>query len=185
MPWPIGKKAHNRLTFEDLLPHCEKRNHVLLSFENPIITVECHCGNQYSQKYTSYKAAKNSCKECDKKRKSKKRPEHSIFMQQHGGWKNFDRSISGVLYLIEYEDRDGVHVKIGISKHSNLKRRFVGKIGLKKVFALHHATLGECFDLEQKFLKDFSEYRYSSSTTTELIHKDQLQKAILYLKENS
>ena len=81
-----------------------------------------------------------------------------------------ERVLPGTLYLIRYLDEDGTHFKIGITKLA-LTERF-GKGQLISIIHLHHATLGECFDLEQKLLKwaKDSGYRYSSSTTTELIH---------------
>ena len=47
---------------------------------------------------------------------------------------------------------------------------------LISIIHLHKATLGECFDLEQSLLKWAKDngHRYSSPTTTELIHPDGL-----------
>jgi hypothetical protein len=89
------------------------------------------------------------------------------------------RLLPGTLYLVNYQDEDGDHIKVGITKRTVEERL---KSRLVSVIVTHKATLGECFDLEQQFLEDFSEFRYSSSTTTELIQVDQLQKAIEYLK---
>jgi hypothetical protein len=90
--------------------------------------------------------------------------------------------LPGILYLVNYRDEDGDHIKVGITKRTVEERL---KSRLVSVIVTHKATLGECFDLEQQFLEDFSEFRYSSSTTTELIQVDQLQKAIEYLCANS
>jgi len=88
------------------------------------------------------------------------------------GWKlkDSDRNLPGILYLIRYLDESGTHFKLGITKRS-LNERFKPH-QLISIIHLHHATLGECFDLEQEILKwaKNSGYRYSSSTTTELIH---------------
>ena len=194
MAYPIGKPAHNRLTFERVQEECANKSHTLLSFEHPLVTVRCHCGHEYEQKIHSYRAAKNSCKRCDSARKSKPRPEHSRMMRENnpfkgkqhtpevcelirqqrlerGSWRYTpeERGIPGVLYLIRYLDESGTHFKLGITKKT-LQQRFGPK--LISIIHLHHATLGECFDLEQKLLKwaKDSGYRYSSSTTTELIH---------------
>jgi hypothetical protein len=80
-----------------------------------------------------------------------------------------ERKLPGTLYLVRYLDESGTHFKIGITKRS-LKERLGDH--LISIIQLHYATLGECFDLEQKLLKwaKDSGYRYSSSTTTELIH---------------
>jgi hypothetical protein len=90
---------------------------------------------------------------------------------ERGAWRYTpeERGIPGVLYLIRYLDESGTHFKLGITKKT-LQQRFGPK--LISIIHLHHATLGECFDLEQKLLKwaKDSGYRYSSSTTTELIH---------------
>jgi hypothetical protein len=84
------------------------------------------------------------------------------------------RSLQGVLYLIRYLDESGIHFKIGITKRS-LNRRFKNH-QLISIIHLRHATLGECFDLEQSLLKWAKDngHRYSSPTTTELIHPDGL-----------
>ena len=81
-----------------------------------------------------------------------------------------ERVLPGILYLIRYLDEDGTHFKLGITKRS-LNERFKPH-QLISIIHLHYATLGECFDLEQELLKwaKDSGYRYSSSTTTELIH---------------
>lgn len=81
-----------------------------------------------------------------------------------------ERKLPGTLYLIRYLDESGTHFKLGITKRS-LNERFKPH-QLISIIHLHHATLGECFDLEQSLLKWAKEkgYRYSSSTTTELIH---------------
>ena len=81
-----------------------------------------------------------------------------------------ERKLPGTLYLIRYLDESGTHFKLGITKRS-LNERFKPH-QLISIIHLHYATLGECFDLEQKLLKwaKDSGYRYSSSTTTELIH---------------
>jgi hypothetical protein len=80
------------------------------------------------------------------------------------------RCLPGILYLVRYLDESGTHFKLGITKRS-LSERF-SKGQLISIIHLHYATLGECFDLEQELLKwaKDSGYRYSSSTTTELIH---------------
>jgi hypothetical protein len=81
-----------------------------------------------------------------------------------------ERLLPGTLYLVRYLDESGTHFKIGITKLTLAERFSKGQ--LISIIHLHHATLGECFDLEQKLLKwaKDSGYRYSSSTTTELIH---------------
>ena len=82
--------------------------------------------------------------------------------------------LPGTLYLIRYLDESGTHFKVGITK-LKLSERF-SKGQLISILHLHHATLGECFDLEQSLLKWAKDngHRYSSPTTTELIHPDGL-----------
>ena len=81
MSYPVGKPAHNRLTFERVQEECANKSHTLLSFEHPLVRVRCHCGHEYEQKIHSYRAAKNSCKRCDSVRKSKPRPDHAEKMR--------------------------------------------------------------------------------------------------------
>ena len=79
------------------------------------------------------------------------------------------RLLPGILYLVRYLDDSGTHFKLGITRRTLQQR--LGEC-LVSIIHLHYATLGECFDLEQELLKwaKDSGYRYSSSTTTELIH---------------
>ena len=85
-----------------------------------------------------------------------------------------ERKLPGTLYLIRYLDESGTHFKLGITKLT-LSQRF-NKGQLISIIHLHKATLGECFDLEQSLLKWAKDngHRYSSPTTTELIHPDGL-----------
>jgi hypothetical protein len=78
------------------------------------------------------------------------------------------RLLPGTLYLVRYLDESGTHFKIGITRRT-LQQRLGDS--LVSILALHTASLGECFDLEQSLLRWAKEnnYRYSSPTTTELI----------------
>ena len=91
------------------------------------------------------------------------------------GWKLSDteRLLPGTLYLVRYLDKSGTHFKIGITKRS-LRERLGDS--LVSIIHLHNATLGECFDIEQDCLSYCKRqgWRYSSPTTTELIHPDGL-----------
>jgi hypothetical protein len=188
MAYPVGKPAHNRLTEEQMGKECASRNHTLLELKHPVIKVRCHCGNEYEQKIHSYRAAKNSCKKCDSQRKSKPRPEHSrlmrennpfkgkqhkpgIFADRINSWKPTpeQRGWPGELYLVRYLDKSGTHFKLGIT-YRGVQKRLGNK--LISIIHLHKATLGECFDLEQELLRWAKDngHRYSSPTTTELIH---------------
>ena len=79
----------------------------------------------------------------------------------------------GILYLVRYLDESGTHFKLGITRRT-LQERLGDK--LVAIIHLHTATLGECFDLEQDCLRycKHQGWRYSSPTTTELIHPDGL-----------
>jgi len=79
------------------------------------------------------------------------------------------RLLPGILYLVRYLDDSGTHFKLGITRRTLQQR--LGEC-LVSIIHLHYSTLGECLDLEQELLKwaKDSGYRYSSSTTTELIH---------------
>jgi hypothetical protein len=84
------------------------------------------------------------------------------------------RLLPGTLYLIRYLDESGTHFKLGITRLT-LSERF-RKGQLISIIHLHTSTLGECFDLEQDCLRYCKQqgWRYSSPTTTELIHPDGL-----------
>lgn len=94
-----------------------------------------------------------------------------------------DRKAPGTLYFIRYLDESGIHYKIGITKRS-LSERFKPH-QLISILATHHATLGECFDLEQAILKWAKDngHRYSSPTTTELIHPAAYSEVLQKLRE--
>jgi hypothetical protein len=118
-----------------------------------------------------------------------RKPEHIEKIKQgwkqklESGWDNFggygqklsaeQRLLPGTLYLVRYLDDSGIHFKLGITKRT-LQERLGDK--LISIIHLHNATLGECFDLEQSLLKWAKDngHRYSSPTTTELIHPDGL-----------
>jgi hypothetical protein len=89
-----------------------------------------------------------------------------------------ERLLPGILYLICYLDKSGTHFKLGITKHT-LAERF-SKNQLISIIHLHHATYGECYDLEQDCFRYCKQqgWRYSSPSTTELIHPDGLQYLI-------
>jgi hypothetical protein len=74
---------------------------------------------------------------------------------------------------VRYLDESGTHFKLGITKRS-LRERLGDS--LVSIIHLHTSTLGECFDLEQELLRWAKDngHRYSSPTTTELIHPDGL-----------
>jgi hypothetical protein len=94
-----------------------------------------------------------------------------------------DRLLPGTLYLIRYLDEDGTHFKVGITK-LKLSERF-SKGQLISILALHTATLGECFDLEQSLLRWAKDngHRYSSSTTTELLRADAIPRILNILHQ--
>jgi hypothetical protein len=85
-----------------------------------------------------------------------------------------EREMPGILYLIRYLDCEGTHFKLGVTRR-RLNQRF-SSLSLISILHLHHATLGECFDLEQDCFRHCKQqgWRYASPTTTELIHPDGL-----------
>jgi len=100
------------------------------------------------------------------------------------GWSPTDeeRKLPGTLYLVRYLDESGTHFKLGITKRALSERFKPGQ--LISIIHLHHATLGECFDLEQSLLKWAKEnnYRYSSPTTTELILPEAVPHVLARIK---
>lgn len=80
------------------------------------------------------------------------------------------RLLPGILYFVRYED-EGEHYKIGITRRTIQERL---RTRLIEVVATYESTLGECWDLEQRILKDLDEFRYSSETTTELFRPEAL-----------
>jgi hypothetical protein len=83
------------------------------------------------------------------------------------------RCLPGVLYLVRYLDESGTHFKLGITRRT-LRQRLGDS--LVSIIHLHHATYGECYDLEQDCFRHCKQqgWRYASPTTTELIHPDGL-----------
>ena len=168
-----------------------------------ILFFKCNiCGHEWSSTAASYKNSKTGCWGCKKKaisistktrvftprgraeisRKRRLRPawNKGILKSVPGNPRASyrptpkQRLLPGILYLIRYLDETGTHFKLGITRRALAERFRNGR--LISILALHHATLGECFDLEQSFLKWAKEngHRYSSPTTTELIHPDGL-----------
>ena len=118
-----------------------------------------------------------------------RKPEHIEKIKEgwklklESGWDGFggfgqkptpeQRLLPGTLYLVRYLDESGTHFKLGITRRTLNQR--LGEC-LVSIIHLHTATLGECFDLEQDCLRHCKQqgWRYSSPTTTELIHPDGL-----------
>jgi hypothetical protein len=257
MEWNRDKPAYNRATLEQVEEICSGRDHTLLEYTFPNVTIQCHCGNVFTKTLRVYRPQKNGCKKCDRSRKSVKRPEHSSLMKEKshllvlneakerdlkekfptevvcflyeqkltikeisvslgcgtqwvkkslkfrgvnlrvkndygnptdsplvrdkiskncvercaGGWeiKEEERQLPGTLYLVRYLDESGTHFKLGITRRTPQKR-LGGK--LISIIHLHHATYGECYDLEQDCFRHCKKqgWRYASPTTTELIH---------------
>lgn len=129
-----------------------------------------------------------------------RKPEHIEKIKQgwklklESGWSDFggfgqkptpeQRLLPGTLYFIRYLDESGIHCKIGITKRT-LSERFKPH-QLISILATHQATLGECFDLEQALLKwaKSQGYRYSSPTTTELLHPCAVAEVLRRLTEH-
>jgi hypothetical protein len=108
---------------------------------------------------------------------------NAIETLRESGWSNpgwgwspteEERLLPGTLYLVRYLDESGTHFKLGITKLTLAERFRKGQ--LISIIHLHTAILGECFDLEQDCLRHCKQqgWRYSSPTTTELIHPDGL-----------
>ncbi len=168
-----------------------------------ILSFRCNiCGHEWSSTAHSYKNSKTGCWGCKKNAISKMtltrvftvkgRRNISISKKSKTPWNKGlkgsvpgnseasyyptpeQRLLPGTLYLIRYLDESGTHFKLGITKLT-LAERFRGG-QLISILHLHHATLGECFDLEQDCLRYCKQqgWRYTSPTTTELIHPDGL-----------
>jgi hypothetical protein len=169
-----------------------------------MLSFKCNiCGHEWSSTAASYKNSKTGCWGCKKKaiseftkirvftsegraaisRSTRSRPAWNKGVKGSvpgGGSKEStwiptpeQRLLPGTLYLVRYLDNSGTHFKLGITKRT-LQERLGDK--LVSIVHLHTATLGECFDLEQDCLRHCKQqgWRYSSPTTTELIHPDGL-----------
>jgi hypothetical protein len=169
-----------------------------------ILSFKCNiCGHEWSSTAHSYKVSKTGCWGCKKKAISSS-TQTRVFTAEGrkrlslaklgkpawnkgikgsvpgGGSKEStwvptpeQRLLPGTLYLIRYLDESGTHFKIGITRRS-LRERLGDK--LVSIIHLHHATYGECYDLEQDCFRHCKKqgWRYASPTTTELIHPDGL-----------
>jgi hypothetical protein len=169
-----------------------------------ILSFKCNiCGHEWSSTAHSYKVSKTGCWGCKKKAISSS-TQTRVFTAEGrkrlslaklgkpawnkgikgsvpgGGSKEStwvptpeQRLLPGTLYLIRYLDESGTHFKIGITRRS-LRERLGDK--LVSIIHLHKATYGECYDLEQDCFRHCKQqgWRYSSPTTTELIHPNGL-----------
>jgi hypothetical protein len=96
------------------------------------------------------------------------------------GFKSFEKEKPAKIYLVEYFDEGVLHYKLGITRKS-VKQRLRSR--LFRVIKTWNLTLEKCFLIEQKalsFAEDFG-WRYSSSSTTELIHSEGVFKTIDYI----
>ena len=177
-----------------------------------ILSFKCNiCGHEWSSSAASYKNSKTGCWGCKKKAISNF-TQTRVFTPQGrrslsiaklgkpawnkgikgsvpgGGSKEStwvptpeQRLLPGILYLVRYLDESGTHFKLGITRRT-IQERLGDK--LISVIHLHHATLGECFDLEQSLLKWAKDngHRYSSPTTTELIRPEAYSEILQQLK---
>ena len=177
-----------------------------------ILSFKCNiCGHEWSSSAASYKNSKTGCWGCKKKAISNF-TQTRVFTPQGrrslsiaklgkpawnkgikgsvpgGGSKEStwvptpeQRLLPGILYLVRYLDESGTHFKLGITRRT-IQERLGDK--LISVIHLHHATLGECFDLEQSLLKWAKDngHRYSSPTTTELIRPEAYTEILQQLK---
>lgn len=179
-----------------------------------ILSFRCNtCGHEWSAAAASYKNSKTGCWGCKKKaisemtktrvftpegrerisRTTRSRPawNKGIKGSVPGGYNLTaswiptpeQRLLPGTLYFIRYLDESGIHYKLGITKRSLSERFKPGQ--LVSILHLHHATLGECFDLEQAILKWAKQngHRYSSPTTTELVRPAAYSEVLQRLRE--
>jgi len=178
-----------------------------------ILSFKCNiCGHEWSSSAASYKNSKTGCWGCKKKaisnftqtrvftpegRRSLSRAKlgkpawnKGIKGSVPGGGSKEStwiptpeqRLLPGTLYLIRYLDESGTHFKLGITRRTLQQR--LGEC-LVSIIHLHHATLGECFDLEQSLLKwaKGNGHRYSSPTTTELLRADAIPRILSTLRQ--
>lgn len=85
------------------------------------------------------------------------------------------------LYLVEYVDEMGSHVKVGITGKTISSRL---KAKLRRVIGSWELPFKKCFEIEQSVLQ-FAEqqgHRYSSSTTTELIKPEALPAVLEFIE---
>lgn len=173
-----------------------------------------NCGHRWTSTAHSYKVSKSGCWGCKKKvisEMTKTRvftPEGRARLSKQklgkpswnkgikgsvpgGGskestWKptQEQRLLSGTLYLIRYLDEAGTHFKLGITK-KRLSERFSSE-RLISVIQTWNFSLGKCFDLEQAVLRHASQhgYRYSSPTTTELIHPEGILPILEFIEHS-
>jgi hypothetical protein len=168
------------------------------------LSFKCNtCGHEWTSTAHSYKNSKTGCWGCKKKAISdftqtrvfteEGRKKLSLLRLGKPAWNRGvkgsvpgggskestwvptpeQRLLPGILYLVRYLDESGTHFKLGITRRTLNQR--LGEC-LVSIIHLHTSTLGECFDLEQDCLRYCKQqgWRYSSPTTTELIHPDGL-----------
>lgn len=168
------------------------------------LSFKCNiCGHEWNSTAHSYKSSKTGCWGCKKKAISdftqtrvftaEGRKRLSLLKLGKPAWNKGvkgsvpgggskestwvptpeQRLLPGTLYLVRYLDSSGTHFKLGITKRT-LQKRLGEK--LISIIRLHTATYGECYDLEQDCFRHCKQqgWRYSSPTTTELIHPDGL-----------
>jgi hypothetical protein len=75
---------------------------------------------------------------------------------------DFLSDINGYLYVIKLSSKTEEFFKVGVTSKSRVNYRFteIGKLYTVEVLYLQEGVIPEVFNLEQLFLKEFSEYRY-------------------------
>jgi hypothetical protein len=98
-----------------------------------------------------------------------------------GGPSKETKQLPGVTAVMVYRDSDGVHIKVGYTGGS-LSRRYGSS--LVRPLVSFRASRRECYDLEQAVLKEARKrgWRYSSSSTTELIKPEGFQEVAKWIQ---
>lgn len=92
-------------------------------------------------------------------------------------------SKDATLYLVEYVDDFGSHIKIGITGKT-IRSRLKAK--LRRVIGSWEMPFEECFKIEQAVLKyvDLLGHRYCTPTTTELIKAEALDSVLSFIEHS-
>jgi hypothetical protein len=136
--------------------------------------------------------AKNSPQTIQSNQKRSVTLTNTLKVKKAEGWVNpgwgrkpsaSERILPGTLYLVRYLDESGTHFKLGITKLTLRQRLGDHIISIIRTWNL---PLGQCFDLEQAALRHAAKdgHRYSSPTTTELIHPAGLPAIIEFVEQS-
>lgn len=141
-------------------------------------TIKCNtCSYSWLTTPTTHLFNKSGCKECKV---------NSIYTKEYY-LKNDIPNHPCSLYIVEFNNQNERFIKIGITKHKDILKRFRGyseKYSIRVLNAIE-SDFFSAYDLEQKIISELSDFKYRPlilfKGATECLNFEALSKAQTYL----